>query len=343
MGAGRSPPENANREKIMKNGISLALALTGIAVASGVAAETTWDMSVVWPEGNFHTQNALTFAEKVAEVTDGEVKITVHSGGALGIKGPEGMAAVRDGLVPIADILMSQQVGENPALGVETLPFLAPTLPDLALLHKFYRPVIEDIAEEMNQKLLYMTPWPGLAVYSPNTIETLADLEGLTIRVVDANGDAFFDALGAAPLQMPWGEVVPSLAAGTIKGVTTSSSSGVDGAFWEFMDNMSTFNWQASSNIVTVNLDAWNALDAEDQEAIETAAAALEGQFWLNSANEDAKKIATLEENGMTVTMPSEELQAELLSVARPLWDAFKERVPEAAPVIDNYLAVRGE
>ncbi len=327
----------------MKHGIGISIATLGMALGSAVAAQTSWDMSVVWPEGNFHTHNAMAFAEQVSDATDGDVQITVHSGGALGIKGPEGMAAVRDGLVPIADILMSQQVGENPALGVETLPYLAPTLPDLALLHKFYRPVIESIAEDMNQKLLYMVPWPGQAVYSPEPIETLADLEGLTIRVVDANGDAFFNALGAAPLQMPWGEVVPSLAAGTIKGVTTSSSSGVDGAFWEFMDNMNTFNWQSSSNIVTVNLDSWNALDPEDQQAIEEVAAELEGQFWLNSANEDASKIATLKENGMTVSSPSPELQEALLEAARPLWDAFKERVPEVAPVIDNYLAVRGE
>ncbi|MGY9047109.1 C4-dicarboxylate ABC transporter substrate-binding protein [Puniceibacterium antarcticum] len=327
----------------MKYAIGLSAAAVSLLLGTAATAETNWDMSVVWPEGNFHTQNAIAFAEQVKEATDGEVQITVHSGGALGIKGPEGMAAVRDGLVPIADILMSQQVGENPALGVETLPFLAPTLPDLALLHKFYRPMVEKIAEDMNQKLLYMVPWPGQAVYSPQKIDTLADLQGLTIRVVDANGDAFFKALSAAPLQMPWGEVVPSLAAGTIKGVTTSSSSGVDGAFWEFLDNMSTFNWQASSNIVTVNLDAWNALNPEDQTAIETTAAALEGDFWLNSAREDVAKIATLKENGMTVSSPSPALKAELMDAARPLWEAFKERVPEAAPVIDDYLAVRGE
>ncbi|RYH05972.1 C4-dicarboxylate ABC transporter substrate-binding protein [Tropicimonas sp. IMCC6043] len=310
----------------MKQNMKFAAATASVLAigVTAVSAEVSWDMSIVWPEGNFHTKNAMQFADTVREVTDGEVNITVHSGGALGIKGPEGMAAVRDGLVPIADILMSQQVGENPAFGVETLPYLAPTLPDLALLHKFYRPMIESIAEDMNQKLLYMVPWPGQAVYSPNKIETLADLEGLTIRVVDANGNAFFDALGAAPLQMPWGEVVPSLAAGTIKAVTTSSSSGVDGAFWEFMDNMSTFNWQASSNIVTVNLDAWNALSEEDQVAIENAAASLEGQFWLNSANEDSTKIATLEENGMTVSAPSPELKAELIEKAKPLWEAFK-------------------
>lgn len=318
-------------------GAALAVSLA----ATMASAETQWDMSIVWPEGNFHTQNAMAFAEAVKEATDGEVVITVHSGGALGIKGPEGMAAVRDGLVPIAEILLNQQVGEAPVLGIETLPFLAPSLADVALLHKFYRPKLDEVAAGMNQKVLYMVPWPGQAVYSPNQINTLADLMGLTIRVVDSNGNDFFAALGATPIQMPWGEVVPSLAAGTIKGVTTSSSSGVDGSFWEFTPYMSTFNWQASSNIMSVNLDAWNALPQETRDKIEETAAAMEAQFWLNSRAEDEKKIATLRENGMTVTAPSPELKAELLEKAKPLWDAFKTRVPEAAPIIDEYLSMR--
>lgn len=309
--------------------------------ASPALAETRWDMSVVWPEGNFHTQNAKTFAEEVKKVTDGNVTITVHSGGALGIKGPEGMAAVRDGLVPIADILMNQQVGEAPVLGVETLPYLAPTTQDLALLHKFFRPKVEEVALKMNQKLLVMVPWPGQAVYSKNPIKTVEDLAGLKIRVVDANGHEFFQRLGAAPLQMPWGEVVPSLAAGTITGVTTSSSSGVDGSFWEFLSNMNAFNWQASSNLITVNLDAWKKLSPKDQAAIEDAAKRLEGQFWLVSRAEDAKKLEVLKSHGIVVTEPTPELKAELMKRAVPMWDAFKARVPESAPYIDAYLKAR--
>lgn len=312
-----------------------------LATASPALAGTAWDMSVVWPEGNFHTKNAMKFAETVKQVTKGEVVITVHSGGALGIKGPEGMAAVRDGIVPVADILMSQQVGEAAVLGMEALPYLAPTMPDLALLHKFIRPKIEEVAASMNQKLLYMVPWPGQAVYSKNPIKTVEDIKGLTLRVVDANGHDFFERLGGAPLQMPWGEVVPSLAAGTIAGVTTSSSSGVDGAFWEFLKYMNTFNWQASSNIVTVNLDAWNGLSQEDRAAIEVASKTLEGEFWQVSRAEDAAKTKILRDKGIEVTAPSAELEADLLTRARPMWDAFKQRVPEAAPYIDAYLAVK--
>jgi TRAP-type C4-dicarboxylate transport system substrate-binding protein len=325
----------------MGNIVTFAAACTFALSATAAFAETRWDMSVVWPEGNFHTQNAIAFAEGVKKATNGEVSITVHSGGALGIKGPEGMAAVRDGVVPIADILLNQQVGEAPVLGIETLPFMAPTMSELALLHKFFRPKLEEVAASMNQKVLYLVPWPGQAVYSPNRINTLNDLKGLTIRVVDANGTAFFQALGATPIQMPWGEVVPSLAAGTIKGVTTSSSSGVDGAFWEFTKNMSTFNWQASSNMVSVNLDTWNELPPEVQKKIEELAKRMEGQFWLNSKAEDAKKIAVLKQHGVDVIAPSPELHATLMEKAMPLWDEFKKRVPDAAPVIDAYLSAR--
>lgn len=323
--------------KIFALGAALATALT----ATAAVAETNWDMSIVWPEGNFHTQNAMAFADAVNEATDGEVAITVHSGGALGIKGSEGMAAVRDGLVPIAEILLNQQVGEAPVLGIETLPFIAPTMADVALLHKFFRPKLDEVAASMNQKVLYMVPWPGQAVYSPNQINTLEDLADLKIRVVDANGNDFFALLGATPIQMPWGEVVPSLAAGTIEGVTTSSSSGVDGSFWEFTPHMSTFNWQASSNIMSVNLDSWNALSKEDRVAIENVAKQMEPVFWQNSRAEDEKKIATLRENGMTVTAPSAELKAELEERSKELWESFKTRVPESAPIIETYLSMR--
>jgi TRAP-type C4-dicarboxylate transport system substrate-binding protein len=78
------------------------------------AATASWDMSTVWPDGNFHTQNAMAFAEEVRKQTGGTVNITVKAGGQLGFKGPEHLRAVRDGLVPLADVLNIQQVGDEP-------------------------------------------------------------------------------------------------------------------------------------------------------------------------------------------------------------------------------------
>jgi len=160
------------KERFTAGSIVCCLAIGGFGLS--VQAETNWDLPLAWPAGNFHVKNAEVFAEKVAEATDGEVQITVHPGGSLGFKGPEMLKAVRDGLVPIGDVLLNQQVGEAPFLGIESVPYLASGYEEIAALHEFSRPVYDEIAAEFNQKILYMVPWPGQAVYSKNEIVTLA-------------------------------------------------------------------------------------------------------------------------------------------------------------------------
>jgi hypothetical protein len=125
-----------------------------------MAATASWDMSTVWPDGNFHTHNAMAFADAVKKQTDGAVNITVKAGGQLGFKGPEHLRAVRDGLVPLADVLNIQQVGDEPFMGVESIPFLAVSMDELKVLHKYVRPEYDKIAERNNQKILYIVPWP---------------------------------------------------------------------------------------------------------------------------------------------------------------------------------------
>ena len=51
----------------------------------------------------------------------------------------------------------------------------------------------------------------------------------------------------------------------------------------------------------------------------------------------DAVK-AILKDKGIDVSAPSPELQAALIERAKPLWEEFKARVPDAAPYIDAYL-----
>src|SRR5215211_6553907 len=104
--------------------------------ATAASAQVKWDLSTVWPETNFHTQNARRFAEEVKKATSGAVEITVKSGGQLGFKGPEHLRAVRDGLVPMADILNIQQIGAEQRL-------VAGSADELRVLHKYLRPEYE--------------------------------------------------------------------------------------------------------------------------------------------------------------------------------------------------------
>ena len=188
------------------------------------------------------------------------MQITVHSGGSLGYKGPEHLNAVRDGLVPMADILNIQQVGEAPLLGIEGVPFLVSDASELKELQRFARPEFDNIAAKFNQKILYTVPWPTQYLHCKVKTDTLDGLKNLKIRVPDRQAGDMVNALGMVSVLIPWGETVPALASGAVVGVTTSSVSGVDGKFWEFLKYFYRTNHVWSSQIVTVNNDSWKKI-----------------------------------------------------------------------------------
>lgn len=319
--------------------IPASLALAGALAISSSAFAADWDFATAWPDGNFHTKNARTFAEAVGEATDGRVSITVHSGGSLGFKGPEMLGAVRDGLVPIGDVYISQQVGEEPILGIESIPYLVTSYEELKVLHKHFRPVVEEVAARHNQKVLYMVPWPAPGIYAKVEAKTLEDLQGIKIRTYNKTTTELFNAIGMTAVQLPWGEVVPSLAAGTIDGVTTSASSGVDGKFWEFLQYFYPTGHVWSSDAITVNLDAWNDLSEEDRAAIEAVAADLEPEFWNVSKSEDQEKLRILNENGLKTGTVTDEMLSAMKEATADQLQSFLEATPDAKPVIDAFKA----
>lgn len=323
--------------------LTKSLAATVVATMMTLPAfAENWDMSLPWPDGNFHTKNANTFAAAVAEATEGRVNITVHGGGSLGFSGPEMLGAIRDGLVPIGDVYLSQQVGEAPMLGIESIPFLVNGYDELAKLHEFFRPVVDDVAAANNQKVLYMVPWPAPGIFSKVQTDKLDDLGGVKIRTYNATTTELFNAIGMTAVQMPWGEVVPSLAAGTIDGVTTSASSGVDGKFWEFLDYFYPTGHVWSSDAITVNLDSWNALSEADQAAIEAVAAKLEPEFWEVSKAEEAEKMQILADNGLATANVSDGMVTAMREATTSMIEDFLAKTPDAKPVLEAFFEATG-
>ena len=320
-----------------------AAALLSVSLTTTAVADTEWDLPLAWTDGNFHVENARTFAKVVGQVTGGEVVINVHPGGSLGFKGPEMLNAVGDGLVPIGEMLLNQQVGERKILGLETQPYIIEDFDQLAIFHRHFRPAIERVAAEYNQKVLYVVPWPRQYVYTKVEATGVADLAGIKIRTYNDTTTEMFNRIGMTSVQLPWGEVVPSLAAGTIDAVTTSASSGVDGKFWEFLRHMYPTNHVWSSNMVSVNLDAWNDLDDGQRRAIEAAARMLEPVFWQVSKAEDAAKSKILNERGVATAEVPAQMLADMQAATEPmLAEALAELGDEGQAIIDGFLQELG-
>jgi TRAP-type C4-dicarboxylate transport system substrate-binding protein len=320
--------------------------LAGLAGAATLAAPrvaraqaTNWDLSTVWPDGNFHTQNAMRFANEVRAATNGAVNITVKAGGQLGFRGPEHMRSVRDGLVPIADVLNIQQVGDEPALGAEGIPFLVGSAEELRTYHKHVRPLFDRILANNNQLCLYMVPWPTQYLHLKVRAETLDGLRGQKVRVPDRGAQDMVNALGMTGVIIPWGETIPALASGAVDGVSTSAVSGVDGKFWEFLRFIYPTNHVWSSQMMNVNLDAWNRLPAATRTTIQEIGRRLEPEFWQVSVKADTDSLARLREGGMQVVPVPEAMMADMRRRSAPILDDFMRRAPAARPAIQAYLA----
>ena len=324
------------RRTALKVGASAAVFAPAIVQAQ---AALKLPLSTVWPDGNFHTVNVKRYAEEVKKATSGGIDIEVKAGGQLGFKGPEHLRAVKDGLLPMADVLNIQQVGDEPLLGVEGIPFISNNIEELKILHKHIRPEFEKIATKNNQTILYMVPWPTQYLHLKIKAESLDQLKGIKIRVPDKNAQEMCSAIGMAPALIPWGETIAALSSGAVSGVSTSSVSGVDGKFWEFLKFFHQTNHAWSCQMVTVNNDTWKKIPANSQKAMTDLAKKLEPEFWASSIKADADSSKRLTDGGMQMVVPSPAFVADLRKKTAPMIDDFIKRVPAAEKPVKAYLA----
>ncbi len=276
------------------------------------------------------------------EATDGSVVMTIHPGGALGVRANESLRAVEDGAVPMAEYAAFQNVGELPILGIESIPFLIDDYEDLKAMHAAVRGIWETELEKRNQKALYIVPWPSQNFFTKAPVASPDDLKGVRMRTYDKNTAEMASRLGMVPLQMNNADIVPALASGKLDAVMTSGTTAVAQKYWEFLNHTYNTNHLWASNIMAVNLEAWNELTDEERAAIEAVAAELEPTFWTVSEGEHEKRMAELEEQGMTVEKPAPELIAAMKEATADLADQYAEGVPGAGDAIAQYRTTTG-
>lgn len=310
---------------------------------SGALAETKWDLSTAWGANNFHAQSAIAFADAVREGTNGSVDITVHLSGEIGVKISEKLSSVENGVVQMADMLLFLQAGEAPFLGVDTLPYLIQGQDEMKTWLEVAGPTYDEIFASHNQKVLYYVPWPSPGIYTKDAVVSADDIAGQRIRAFNATSFDFLERLGAAPVELPFGELAAAVAAGTVDGAATSTSTGANSKLYQFTSHFNPLNWSMSPDAVTVNLDAWNALSDEERATIQGLADEMEAEFWAVSAAEDSSQMAVLVENGMTVSMADDSLTAKMSEAGKAMWAEFFTKVPEAQAVVEAYAAKVGK
>ncbi len=313
--------------------------LVGASVAgfAWAAQAATWDMPTPYGETNFHTVNIKSFAADVKAATGGALEIKVHSGGSL-FKHPEIKNAVRGGQVPIGEFLLSRLSNENPVFGIDGIPFLASNYKDAMKLWAAARPSTEKQLAKQGLMVLYAVPWPGQDLYAKRAINSIDDLKGLKFRAYNAATERVAQLAGAVPTQIELADIAAAFATGRVESVITSSSTGVNHKFWDFLTHYYRIHGWLPKNVVVVNKKAFARLDKKAQNAVLEAAKKAETRGWAASRAETKKMIAALKKNGLNVNEPSPALMAGLKKIGKTMTEEWvKKAGADGAAILKAY------
>ena len=318
-------------------------ALAAACFAAAAPAQQKFDVSVPWNATEFHSVNAQKFADRVKQVTNGEVLLTIHTGSALGVKANDSLRALADNVVPFAEYALFQNTSRAPILGLETLPFLVGNHDQLKVLHGFARPVWEGVLAKNNQKVLYMVPWPSQNFFVNKPVTGIDSFKGMKMRSFDKLTSDWINRLGMTPVQLNNQDIVPALGSGMLDGVPTSATTAAAQKFGDFLKYGYNTNHLWASNVMAVNTEVWNKLKPEHRAAIEKAARDLEPEFWEVSKAEHATRVAELKERGLNLVPAPAALVEEMRKRTRPLWEEYSKPMgPEAQKIIADYRAKVG-
>jgi len=329
-------------QKLSRRGIAVlaVAAAAALGLAAGPVRAASWDMPTPYPEATFHTQNIIQFAEEVTQATDGKLEITVHPAGSL-IKHPEIKNAVRSGIVPIGEVLMSRLSNENPIFGVDSIPFVATDYSASQKLWRAARPVVADLLAEQGLKLLFAVPWPPQGLYTKQPVDEMDDLKGMKFRAYNAATERIADLAGAVPTQVEVPDLPQAFATGRVDAMITSPSTGYNTKAWDYVNHYYDTKAWLPRNITIVSQKAFDRLDSAAQEAVMEAADAAARRGLEMSRQETAEKTRLLEENGMAVHQPSEALIAGFEEIGQTMAREWAEQAGDRGKkILEEYRAM---
>ena len=317
--------------------VAVATLSTATAVSSAQAAE--WNLATPYGDASFHTENTKQFAEDVREATDGELDITVHSGGSL-ISHGEIKPSVRRGTVQAGEIFMSILSNESPVFELDTLPGLAGSYDEAWELWQASKPVIEELFAEQGMKPLYAVPWPSQGIYTDFELNDPAQFEGLRVRAPNINTQRLTENLGGLPTETEESDIPTAFSTGRVDAMITSVSTGESMAAWDYVSHFSDANLWIPKNIIFVNQKAFDRLDEATQQALMEAAAEAEERGWEASKADMEGSAQALEENGITIGEPNEAVAGALSEAGDKLFQDWESRADDRAKaLIEDYRA----
>ncbi|MCC5883247.1 MAG: TRAP transporter substrate-binding protein [Halomonas sp.] len=276
------------------------------------------------------------FGDILSERSEGRLSVNVFPNSQLG-DDAQMMEMLQTGSLDMTIPSTSPATTYVPELAVFDLPFLLPTREAaiavlesdvaLGLLDKFDGTGIKAFAyHENGYRQLTNSVRP---VESPDDVAGL-DVRGLTIRTMENPVQlSIWEALGANPTPMAFGEVFSAMEQGVIDGQENPWSTILTSNFHEVQDYGAETRHVYTPFIIMMSERTWDRLDPAYQELVrEAAQEAAAYEIQLATEYDDWARDQ-LEERGMQITRLDDDQIAAFQEAVQPVYDQWGPRIGE--------------
>ncbi len=300
-------------------------AIAGLAPTLSANAETVLRFGTTAPPGTHISKFFDAWAAEVNAVPDGDVKIKVMHGSALG-----NMLTIYDNVknnvANIGWISTGLVPGKFKKLNLTRLPYLLKKAePASVALWKTYK--AGHFKDELDEMIpLAIHAFPVYSIHTNYPVKTLADLKGKKIAVSSRIAGQLTNAFGATPISIPLPKTYQSIQRNLVGGVLTVWTAFYPFKLQEVVKHHFEVNCGGATSILAINKEVWAKLSPKAKATLMSKSGLTYsrklGRFW------DGVWVGTKRAIGKMPGQTIVELTPEQVAGARKL----------AQPVIDTWI-----
>jgi tripartite ATP-independent transporter DctP family solute receptor len=284
------------------------LALIGaLLIIAGAASAQELTMGNVNPPKHGTSQTAQQFADKLAELSAGKIKVAHHHSGSLGGE-REVAQQIQLGAVDLGPITTAPLSTLIPEMSVFQLPYIFrdyehvfKALDGSDAIARYYEPVLD----KRGFKLIGFIAAGYRGIYGHGAINSIADVKGRKVRVQeDKILVATFKSLGMISTPIAFPEVATALQTKVIDFAEGGINTFYHNKFYDIVKYVADVRHTHQAVALIMSKASWQKQDAAGQKAILDAwqhARAFNRKFILD---EDKSIQDQVREKGVTITKP---------------------------------------
>jgi len=266
---------------------------------------------------------AMVFmAQRVAEMSDGKMKVEVFPNEQLGTE-KECIEALQLGYLAMTKTSSAPMENFVPQMKIFGVPYL---FRDSA---HFWNALSGPIGKELLlagqakrlRGLCYYDAGARSFYTKDREVQTPADLTGMKIRVQNsAMSMKLVDAMGGSPTPISWGELYTALDQGVVDGAENNSPSFRQSRHYEVCKYYILDEHTRLPDMLMISVRVWSHLTAEQQQILQEAvdeSVIYQRKIWAEAEQADLKAV---EEAGVKVIYPD---KAPFRASVKSVWDEF--------------------